>query len=93
MPYCEERAANEGTVADINIESQISSVKKWRILILSCIISLPWTTEKDDKHAYAFCLIAKLLTFIVLNIITCDGDDIKADVSMCYVLLAFPDFF
>jgi len=23
---------------------------------------------------------------------TCDGDDIKADVSMCYVLLAFPDF-
>jgi hypothetical protein len=37
-----------------------------------------------------FGLIAKLLTFILLDIITCDGDGMKAHVSVCYVLSDFP---
>jgi hypothetical protein len=33
-----------------------------------------------------FGLIAKLLTVILLDIFTCDGEDMKGDVSMCYGL-------
>jgi len=41
MPYCEERAGNEGTVADLHIESLTLRFKKCRILILSYLNSLP----------------------------------------------------
>jgi len=40
----------------------------------------------------AFGLIAKLLTVILLDIITCDGDNIKAEVCMCFGLSIYLKF-
>jgi len=36
------------------------------------------TTEKSDKYLCAFGLIAKLLTVILLNVITCFGEGMKS---------------
>jgi len=39
-----------------------------------------------------FGLIAKLLTIILLDIIMCYGNDMKAEVSMFYVLPGVPTY-
>jgi hypothetical protein len=46
--------------------------------------------QRKTTNNYAFVVIAKLLTVTLLDKIKCDGDDMIADVSMCYVLPEFP---
>jgi hypothetical protein len=45
-----------------------------------------------EKYLSAVSLIAKLQTVILLDIITCDGDDVKADVSVCCGRSVYPKF-
>jgi len=48
--------------------------------------------KTKDKYLFAFGLISKLLQVILMDIVTYDGYDVEADVSMCYVLSVFPKF-
>jgi hypothetical protein len=65
---------------------------EWRILILSFINFSTLKYREKRLKLCAFSLIAKLLTIILLDIISCDRDGMKAEISMCYVPSEFPRF-
>jgi len=52
------------------------SIKEWRILIMSFINFS--TLNYREKHLCVFGLIAKLLTVILLNVITCFRESMKS---------------
>jgi hypothetical protein len=90
LTYWELRAENEGTVADLHRES-IMSIKDWIKLILCCMKFSALNCR--DKRQIEVCIRSdcKFLEVILLDIITCGGDDKRAEFSVCYVMSEFPE--
>jgi hypothetical protein len=79
-------------VADLHIPSLTLSAVEWRILILSCI-KFSTGNYRENLQIVECNRSDCKITDILLDIVTCDGDNMKAKVSVCFVLQEIPIFF